>query len=150
MDCCRQRSVKCRQGFKYDWYKDNSKFNVSICILFILILPVREETSFSYNKYKLIWGCFQLSAVTMAFQWRGGATVAEWLRSLTSNHLPLTAVGSNPGRDFGFFHVMKLSSWNVAIWPILCRCVVKPKNKQTNNGAELFVFTILCCPWTRF
>jgi hypothetical protein len=39
-----------------------------------------------------------------------GASVAEWLRSLTSNHLPLTAVGSNPDRDFEFFHVRKLSS----------------------------------------
>jgi hypothetical protein len=39
-----------------------------------------------------------------------GASVAEWLRSLTSNHFPLTAVGSNPDRDFGFFHVRKLSS----------------------------------------
>jgi hypothetical protein len=39
-----------------------------------------------------------------------GASVAEWLRSLTSNHLPLTPVGSNPERDFGFFHVRKLSS----------------------------------------
>jgi hypothetical protein len=39
-----------------------------------------------------------------------GASVAEWLRSLTSNHLPLTAVGSNLDRDFGFFHVRKLSS----------------------------------------
>jgi hypothetical protein len=28
---------------------------------------------------------------------------------LPSNHLPLTAVGSNPDRDFGFFHVKKLS-----------------------------------------
>jgi hypothetical protein len=39
-----------------------------------------------------------------------GASVAEWLRSFTSNHLPLTAVGSNPDRDFGLFHVRKLSS----------------------------------------
>jgi hypothetical protein len=39
-----------------------------------------------------------------------GLSVDEWLRSLISNHLPLTAVGSNPDRDFGFFHVMKLSS----------------------------------------
>jgi hypothetical protein len=30
-------------------------------------------------------------------------------RLLTSNHLPLTAVGSNPDRDYGFFHVRKLS-----------------------------------------
>ena len=27
-----------------------------------------------------------------------GASVAEWLESLTSNHLPLTAVGSIPGQ----------------------------------------------------
>jgi hypothetical protein len=31
------------------------------------------------------------------------ASVAEWLRSLTSNHLPLTALGSNPYRDLDFF-----------------------------------------------
>jgi hypothetical protein len=37
-----------------------------------------------------------------------GASVAEWLRSLTSNHLPLTIVGSNFLRDFVFFHVRKL------------------------------------------
>jgi hypothetical protein len=36
--------------------------------------------------------------------------VSEWLRSLTLNHLPLTTVGSNFDRDFGFFHVRKLSS----------------------------------------
>jgi hypothetical protein len=34
----------------------------------------------------------------------------KWLRSLISNHLPLTAVGSNPDRDFVLFHVRKLSS----------------------------------------
>jgi hypothetical protein len=39
-----------------------------------------------------------------------GASVAEWFTSLTSNHLPLTAVGSNPDRDFGFFYVRKLFS----------------------------------------
>jgi hypothetical protein len=27
-----------------------------------------------------------------------------------AHHLPLTAVGSNPDRDFAFFHVRKLSS----------------------------------------
>ena len=34
-----------------------------------------------------------------------------WLsvKSLTQNHLPLTAVGSNLARNFGFFHVRKLS-----------------------------------------
>jgi hypothetical protein len=29
---------------------------------------------------------------------------------LTSNYLPLAAVVSNPDRDFGFFHVTKLTS----------------------------------------
>jgi hypothetical protein len=29
--------------------------------------------------------------------------VTEWLSSLTSNHLALTAVGTNPERDFTFF-----------------------------------------------
>ncbi|XP_060593413.1 eukaryotic translation initiation factor 3 subunit F-like, partial [Ruditapes philippinarum] len=33
------------------------------------------------------------------------ASLAKWLRLLTSNHLPLTTVGSNPNRDFGFFPV---------------------------------------------
>jgi hypothetical protein len=33
------------------------------------------------------------------------ASLAKWLRLLTSNHLPLTTVGSNPNRDFGFFLV---------------------------------------------
>ena len=43
-----------------------------------------------------------------------GATVAEWLESLTYNHLPLTAVGSSLlARDFGFFHVRKLSSYSL-------------------------------------
>jgi hypothetical protein len=31
-----------------------------------------------------------------------GASVAEWLRSLSLNNLPLTAVGCNPDRDFGW------------------------------------------------
>jgi hypothetical protein len=39
-----------------------------------------------------------------------GASMAEWLRSLTSNHLSLTAMGSNPDREFGLFHVRKLYS----------------------------------------
>jgi hypothetical protein len=32
-----------------------------------------------------------------------GASVADWLRSLFSNHLPLTSVGSNPDRNFDSF-----------------------------------------------
>ena len=29
--------------------------------------------------------------------------MAMWLGSLTSNHLPLMALGSNPAKHFGFF-----------------------------------------------
>jgi hypothetical protein len=43
--------------------------------------------------------------------------MVEWLRSLSSNHLPLTAVG----RNFGFFHVnvgcstqVPVRAWNNA------------------------------------
>jgi hypothetical protein len=37
-------------------------------------------------------------------------STAEWLRPLASNHVHLTAVGSNPESDFGLFHVRTLSS----------------------------------------
>jgi hypothetical protein len=41
--------------------------------------------------------------------------MAEWLRLLTSNHLLLTAMGSNLDRDCGFFYVRKYPArlWNV-------------------------------------
>jgi hypothetical protein len=53
-------------------------------------------------------------------------SVAELLRSLTSNHLPLTAVGSNPYRDFGFFHVRKLSkAYGTSV--VLLRCPFVPE-----------------------
>ena len=32
-------------------------------------------------------------------------SVAEMLRLVTSKHLPYMSVGSNPARDFGFFHM---------------------------------------------
>ena len=32
----------------------------------------------------------------------GESSVAEWLKFLTQNQLSLTAMGSNPTRDFGF------------------------------------------------
>ena len=41
---------------------------------------------------------------------KDGAPLAELLKSLTNNHLPLAYVGSIPARDFGFFHARKLSS----------------------------------------
>jgi hypothetical protein len=39
-----------------------------------------------------------------------GASLAGWLRLLTSFYLFYTAVGSDPPRDFGFIHMRKLSS----------------------------------------
>jgi hypothetical protein len=42
-----------------------------------------------------------------------GASVAEWLKSLTLNNVSLTAVDSNPDRDFGFLHVRNTSLRNV-------------------------------------
>jgi hypothetical protein len=53
---------------------------------------------------------FTIKLINVLLQTEFGASVAEWLRSLTSNLLPITAVGSNPDRDFGFFNVRKLSS----------------------------------------
>ncbi len=38
-----------------------------------------------------------------------GASVAEWLRFPTENHLPFTAVSSSPTK-VKFFHVRKLTS----------------------------------------
>ena len=39
-----------------------------------------------------------------------GVFMAEWLVSLTQNLLSLTIMGLNIARNFGFFHVRKLSS----------------------------------------
>jgi hypothetical protein len=82
---------------------------------------VTKISSLFVDESRLIISSFNISY---------GASVAEWLRSLTSKPLaPHLAVGSNPDRDFGFFHVRKLSiimhgrapevllhqlSWNVA------------------------------------
>jgi hypothetical protein len=51
--------------------------------------------------------------------------MAEWLRSLTSNHLPLTAVGSNPDRDSEFFHVKKLRIQLMLV--VLLQCPLVPE-----------------------
>jgi hypothetical protein len=39
-----------------------------------------------------------------------GASRAEWLRLLTSSHLPLIPVVSKSDKNFGIFYVRKLSS----------------------------------------
>jgi hypothetical protein len=43
-----------------------------------------------------------------------------------SNHLPLTAVGSNPNREFGFFHVRKLSG-SLGTLVVLLSCPFVPE-----------------------
>ena len=53
---------------------------------------------------------FKLDMIRYVIEYKKGAFVAEWLVLLTKKCLPLTTVGLNPTRDFGFFHVMKLSS----------------------------------------
>jgi hypothetical protein len=53
--------------------------------------------------------CFS-SQRLFVLPFKGGASEVEWLRSLTSNRLPLLAVGSNSDKDFEFFHTRKLSS----------------------------------------
>jgi superfamily II DNA/RNA helicase len=50
------------------------------------------------------------SGKTAAFLWPLLVHIMAQVSHITSNHLPLTAVGSNPDRDFGFYHVRKLSS----------------------------------------
>jgi hypothetical protein len=59
---------------------------------------------------KISKSCFKACGFTECIRKYLSTKLTEWLRSFTSNHLPLTAVGSNPDRDFGLFHVRKLSS----------------------------------------
>jgi hypothetical protein len=94
----------------------------------------------------------QLKSPNMAI----GGICGRVVKVVDFKPLALTVVGSNLDRDFGFFsreeaiqlaygtpvvlrrcpfvpEIMHGSkSWNVAIWPIMCRCEVKPKtqNKQ--------------------
>ena len=68
----------------------------------MLVLAQTEEPIVGY-KVKL------KSRTSMGFQ------------SLTSNHLPLTAMGSIPIRDFILLHVRKLSSWVTELrWLYAC------------------------------
>jgi hypothetical protein len=49
------------------------------------------------------------------------------LRLLASNHLPLTAVGSNPDRDFRFFHMRKDIQLAYGTSVVLLRCPFVPE-----------------------
>jgi hypothetical protein len=75
------------------------------------------EYNLCHQKYKtgqLTHWCY----VTLNLLNLCGASVDELLRSFTSNHLPLTTVSLilNPIRDFGFFHVKKLSNKLTESW----------------------------------
>jgi hypothetical protein len=55
-----------------------------------------------------------------------------------SNRLPLIAVGTNPDRDFGFFHVMQLSlQLTYGLSMVLLRCQFVP---EIMHEIELDVF----------
>jgi hypothetical protein len=66
------------------------------------------------------------------------ASVAEWLRSLTSNHLLLTAMGSNPDRDFGLSYVRKLCEEAIGASVVLLRCPFVPE-KMHGRTPEVFL-----------
>ena len=61
-----------------------------------------------------------------------GASVAEWLRSLTSNHLPLTAASSSPteGKNLSCEEAIQLAS-------LVPFRTVKVRQAQHNNGGAL-------------
>jgi hypothetical protein len=46
---------------------------------------------------------------------------------MTSNYLPLTIVGLNPYRDFGFFHVRKLIKLAYGTSVVLLKCLFIPE-----------------------
>jgi hypothetical protein len=56
-----------------------------------------------------------------------GASVAEWLRLLTSNHLPLTAVGSNPDRGLWILSCEEAIQLAYRTSVVLLRCPFVPE-----------------------
>jgi hypothetical protein len=67
--------------------------------------------------------CLWISAETYQL----GASVAKWLRFLTSNHLPLTAVGSDPTGTLNSFMwgSYPASLWNASLVLIRCQFVLE-------------------------
>jgi hypothetical protein len=54
-------------------------------------------------------------------------SVAEWLRSLTSNHLPLTAVGSNPDMGLWILSCKEAIQLAYGTSVVLLRCPFVPE-----------------------
>jgi hypothetical protein len=63
--------------------------------------------------------------------------MAEWLRLLTSNHLPLTTVGSNPDRDLGFF-IEESIPLAYRMLVVLLRCPFMPEIMH-GRAPEVFI-----------
>ena len=69
-------------------------------------------------------------------------SVTEWFKSLTSNHLPLTSLGSINVQGIKIFHTLvydrsvvlgssvTIKAEKVAIWPILCQCDLKTNHTK--------------------
>jgi hypothetical protein len=53
--------------------------------------------------------------------------VAEWIRSLTSNHLPLTAVGSNLDRKIWILSCEEAIQLAYEMSVVLLRCPIVPE-----------------------
>ena len=51
-------------------------------------------------------------------------SMAVWFKSMTSNHLPLTAVGLNPIKDFSYEEATQLA---YRMSNVLLRCPLMPK-----------------------
>jgi hypothetical protein len=66
----------------------------------------------------------------------------KWLRLLTSNHLPLTAVGSNPDRDFGFFHNIAKFIFQSLVEALLRGSVVITQPTSAQNQTEVAIVEI--------
>jgi hypothetical protein len=69
--------------------------------------------------FQLYFNCYTSILTSFNLLISLGASMAEWLRSLISQHLPYIVVGSNPDRDFGLFHVYvsgSTSPWSIEIY----------------------------------
>jgi hypothetical protein len=95
-----------------DWQKSANWMVNKLCFL---ILYMYINISWLKLCYNFLCAIIELENILI------GAVVVKWLWFVdfkplalmveqSSNHLPFTAMGLNPARDFGFCHVRKLSS----------------------------------------
>ena len=70
-----------------------------------LWVPQEYEARVYYGSEELLH-----KTCSSLYLFENGASVAKELGLLTLSHLPLTDLGLNLVKDYGFFHVKKLSS----------------------------------------